>query len=233
MLLSQAYESVVVGLFSIITGKDCATPHPYGRGGEQDAVYAGWSRDGFHFSRPTPPAGSRRTAFLPMSTAAASTAPPPWNRQNVQSVGGGFLVADGHLTPDGYPADAAAAGGAPADALLFFVGARSGSCAGAPTCDPATQGLNGNASTGLATLRRDRFASLGVPAAAAAAAATGEFSTRPVAWAAAAGAPSFLFVNVDVPPADRLTRTPLLPAALGFGSHLLPFASRPARCASS
>ena len=40
---AQAYESVVVGLFSIITGKRCVPPRPYKRGGEQDAVYVGFS----------------------------------------------------------------------------------------------------------------------------------------------------------------------------------------------
>jgi|EP01049_Picozoa_sp_SAG25_P004597 hypothetical protein len=34
-----AYESVIIGLFSIITGKRCSPPRPFKRGGEQDAVY--------------------------------------------------------------------------------------------------------------------------------------------------------------------------------------------------
>ena len=59
-----AYESVVVGLFSIITGKRCKPPRPFKRGGEQDAVYVGFSRDGFNFQR----SPVRTTAFLPMST---------------------------------------------------------------------------------------------------------------------------------------------------------------------
>ena len=58
-----AYESIVVGFFSIITGKRCNPPRPFGRGGEQDAVYVGFSRDGFNFQRS--PVRSR--AFLPMS----------------------------------------------------------------------------------------------------------------------------------------------------------------------
>ena len=36
-----AYESIVVGLFSIITGERCLPPRPFTRGGEQDAVYVG------------------------------------------------------------------------------------------------------------------------------------------------------------------------------------------------
>ena len=93
---------MVVGLFSIITGKRCVPPRPFKRGGEQDAVYVGFSRDGFNFQR----SPIRDTAFLPMSEAYHA-----WNFQNVQSVGGGFLTLN--------------------DTLRFFVGARSGDCVGA------------------------------------------------------------------------------------------------------
>ena len=65
-----AYESIVIGLFSIITGKRCSPPRPFHRGGEQDAVYVGWSRDGFHFQR----SPIRSSAFLPMGTLLHS-----WN----------------------------------------------------------------------------------------------------------------------------------------------------------
>ena len=41
------------------------------------------------------------------------------------------------------------------ETLVFFVGARSGSCAGAPGCQNGQ--WNGNATTGMATLRRDGF----------------------------------------------------------------------------
>jgi hypothetical protein len=33
------YESVLIGFFSILTGKRCSPPRPFKRGGEQDAVY--------------------------------------------------------------------------------------------------------------------------------------------------------------------------------------------------
>ena len=42
-----AYESIVVGLFPIITGKRGVPPRPF-----KDAVYVGFSRDGF-FQLPT------------------------------------------------------------------------------------------------------------------------------------------------------------------------------------
>ena len=64
------YESVIIGLFSIITGKRCLPPRPFQRAGEQDAVYVGFSRDGFHFQR----SPVRSTAFLPMGTKLHS-----WN----------------------------------------------------------------------------------------------------------------------------------------------------------
>jgi hypothetical protein len=101
-----AYESVLIGLPTILTGKRCTPAGPYGRGGEQDAVYLSFSRDGFNFQR----APDRRRAFLPMAEIPGS-----WNSQNVQSVGGGFLVVG--------------------DQLRFFVGARSGTCRGV-RCSP-------------------------------------------------------------------------------------------------
>jgi hypothetical protein len=122
----------VIGLFSIITGKRCVPPRPFNRGGEQDAVYIGWSRDGFNFQR----SPVRAEAFLPMSTTYQA-----WNFQNVQSVGGGFLTTDNQLR--------------------FFVGARSGNCTGARTCtDPLHGRWDGNGTTGSATMRRDGFASI-------------------------------------------------------------------------
>ena len=72
-----AYESIVVGLFSIITGERCVPPRPFKRGGEQDAVYVGFSRDGFFNFQRSP---VRARAFLPMSKTYHA-----WNFQNVQS----------------------------------------------------------------------------------------------------------------------------------------------------
>lgn len=152
-----AYESVVVGLLSIITGKRCNPPRPFHRGGEQDAVYVGFSRNGFDFLR----SPERAAAFLPMSPH-----PGDWNFQNVQSTGGGFLTMP--------------------ETLVFFVGARSGSCAGAPGC--ANAQWNGNATTGMATLRRDGFAS------ATTAASGGTLITAVIVWSAGA----HFFVNVNV-----------------------------------
>ena len=126
-----AYESVVIGLFSIITGKRCSPPRPFQRGGEQDAVYVGWSRDGFHFQR----SPIRASAFLPMGEAFHS-----WNFQNVRAAAGGFLTS--------------------AEQLQFFVEGKSGSCAGLPSCNPKLGSYDGNTTTGTATMRRDGFASV-------------------------------------------------------------------------
>jgi hypothetical protein len=101
------------------------------RGGEQDAVYVGFSRDGFNFLR----SPVRSEAFLPMSTTFDA-----WNFQNVQSVGGGFLT---HT-----------------DSLQFYVGARNANCSGAALgCTPFDGRWDGNGTTGSASLRRDGFAS--------------------------------------------------------------------------
>ena len=94
-----------------------------------------------------------------------------WNFQNVQGVGGSFLVLDGQPLPtiDGRHAHARGDDDAieGLDALRFFVGARSGSCNGCTICTEAQLrrcALNGNASAGVASLRRDGFASLTVAA---------------------------------------------------------------------
>ena len=170
-----AYESVVVGLFSIITGKRCSPPQPFHRGGEQDAVYVGFSRNGFDFLR----SPERAAAFLPMSPH-----PGDWNFQNVQSTGGGFLTL--HET------------------LVFFVGGRSGSCTGTPGCENGQ--WNGNATTGMATLRRDGFAS-----ATTAATKGGTLITAVVEWSVGV----HFFVNANVSAAGPLSIELL--AAVGGG----------------
>jgi hypothetical protein len=108
-----AYESVMLGLFSIWRGES-------GDREKINEVTLGFSRDGFHWDRPN------RQSFLPVSDAPGS-----WNWANVQSAGGGCLVVG--------------------DELYFYVSGRQG-----------RPGSNspGVCSTGLATLRRDGFASM-------------------------------------------------------------------------
>jgi hypothetical protein len=74
-----AYESVLLGLFSIWRGqpKDRAKPNE---------VCVGFSRDGFHWYRPD------RRAFIPVSEHYAD-----WNWGNVQSAGGCCLIVGDKL----------------------------------------------------------------------------------------------------------------------------------------
>jgi len=70
-----AYESVLLGLFSI-------WPGPGGGGRPKpNQVFVGFSRDGFHWYRPD------RVPFIPVSNEAGS-----WNYGNVQSAGGCCMV---------------------------------------------------------------------------------------------------------------------------------------------
>ncbi len=108
-----AYESVMLGLFSIWRGET----HDREKINE---ITVGFSRDGFHWDRP-----ERRT-FIGVSDEPGS-----WNWGNVQSAGGCCLIVG--------------------DQLYFYVSGRQGR--------PGTQ-ESGVCSTGLATLRRDGFASM-------------------------------------------------------------------------
>ena len=151
-----AYESLLVGLFSILqckaTTPACPGPH---NDHEFNSVFLGFSRDGFHWFRPPPP----RKAFAPMSLEGCDQAGHPapkgglpyawrncsvWNQADVQSVAGSFIVVG--------------------DELYSYVSGRS---------ENMQLGQ-----TGLLTLRRDGFASL-QPASVG----VGAFVlTRPVYW---------------------------------------------------
>jgi hypothetical protein len=108
-----AYESLLIGLFTMYRGERPGREKPNDLG-------IGFSRDGFHWSRPA------RTPFITVSEREGD-----WNWANVQSAGGCCLVVG--------------------DRLFFYVSGRSG-----------VKGTSapGICSTGLATLRRDGFASL-------------------------------------------------------------------------
>jgi hypothetical protein len=112
-----AYESVLLGLFSMFYGDPVNRQKP-------NHIQVGFSRDGFHWTRPW------REAFIDVSER-----PGDWNWSNVQSAGGCCLVVG--------------------DRLYFYVSGRAGVEGG---------GSAGVCSTGLATLRRDGFASLDAPA---------------------------------------------------------------------
>ena len=74
-----AYESIMLGLFTIFRGERPEREKP-------NDVCIGYSRDGFHWARPD------RDAFLPVSEHFGD-----WNWANVQSAGGGCLVVGDKL----------------------------------------------------------------------------------------------------------------------------------------
>ena len=147
-----SYESVLLGLFSIWRGE------PRDRE-KVNEVCVGFSRDGFHWSRPD------RAPFIPVSEHVGD-----WNWANVQSAGGCCLVVG--------------------DELYFYVSGRSGV--------PGTD-LPGISRTGLATIRRDGFASMDLaspesaPVRQDARLGRGTLLTRPVRFTGAC-----LFVNADL-----------------------------------
>jgi hypothetical protein len=148
-----AYESLVLGLFTIFRGERSDREKP-------NDVCIGFSRDGFHWHRPD------RRAFLPVSERVGD-----WNWANVQSAGGCCLVVG--------------------DRLYFYVSGRRGVPG---TSDP------GMCSTGLATLRRDGFASMDHPSSPSLvervqpSPGSGALVTRPIRFSG-----RHLFVNVDAP----------------------------------
>jgi hypothetical protein len=153
-----AYESVLLGLFSVWRGDYRGKPataraaelQQAGRP-KQNSVCVGFSRDGFHWDRPD------RRVFIPVSEQMGA-----WNWGNVQSTAPGCLIVG--------------------DELWFYVSGRAGK--GQPGC----RFCDSAASTGLAMLRRDGFASLD------AGDSPGTLTTRPVRFRG-----RYLFVNMDAP----------------------------------
>jgi hypothetical protein len=147
-----AYESVILGLFTIFRGERPEREKP-------NDVCVGYSRDGFHWSRPD------REAFVPVSEQVGD-----WNWANVQSAGGCCLVVG--------------------DRLHFYVSGRRG------VPGSSSPGI---CSTGLATLRRDGFASMDHPGSGRVerlrpGPPPGTLITRPLRFSG-----RHLFVNVDAP----------------------------------
>lgn len=168
-----AYESVLLGLFSVWRGET-------GIREKVNELTVGFSRDGFHWDRPD------RTSFIPVSDEVGS-----WNWANVQSAGGCCVIVG--------------------DALHFYVSGRQGR--------PGTE-EPGVCSTGLATLRRDGFASMDwlpdqarVIKQGAAPGAGGTLTTRPIRFSG-----QHLFVNADL--GDGELRVELLDRS---GRTLAPF----------
>ena len=137
-----AYESLMLGLFSIWQGPDNEVTEADGTI-KRNQIMLGYSRDGYHWWR------EDMMPFLPVDETEGA-----WNYGNLQSVAGVPLIVD--------------------DKLYFYLSGRK---------------MNGKAqitSTGLATLRRDGFASMGTSG-------NGVLSTQKLKFDGA-----YFFVNADV-----------------------------------
>jgi len=160
------YESLMLGLFAIFRGpeNDICAAEGVPKTIDLELTY---SRDGFHFSRPD------RTPFLASSRRIGD-----WNRAYLHACGGLCLVVH--------------------DRIYFYFAGFSGlspklGSAGSGDTGVGDTGLSrrvmyAGASTGLATLRRDGFASM------EAGAGGGTLTTRPVTFNG-----DRLFVNVNAP----------------------------------
>jgi hypothetical protein len=128
-----AYESVLLGMFSILRGdfheNDSEGRDAFPGRPKCSEICMGYSRDGFHWHRPT------HETFAGISEQRGD-----WNWGNVQSTGNSFVVVG--------------------DNLYFYVSGRRGA---PNYSDQNTELLNqayAGCSTGLAILRRDGFASM-------------------------------------------------------------------------
>ena len=153
-----AYESIMLGAFAIFHGPENSRAAQLGRPKINDLQLA-YSRDGFHWHRP------HRAAFI-----AASRHWGRWDYGYIHAAGGVCLVVG--------------------DELWFYYGAFSGQGsilkAGRNGGYPQDNAMYAGGHTGLATLRRDGFASMETEG------EEGILATRPVAFSGA-----HLFVNVD------------------------------------
>ena len=153
------YESLMLGMFAIFRGPENDICAVEGVPKTMDLELA-YSRDGFHFSRPD------RTPFLASSRKIGD-----WNRAYLHACGGLCLVVHDRI-------------------FIYFTGF-SGLSPNLGSTDIGDSGLSrrvmyAGASTGLATLRRDGFASM------EAGAGGGSLTTRPVTFKG-----NRLFVNVS------------------------------------
>jgi hypothetical protein len=145
-----AYESIMIGMHQIHRGPDNDICEEFKIPKLTD-LELGFSRDGFHWDRPS------RTAFI-----AGTRRDGAWDRAYLHSTTGVFVVLD--------------------DRLVFPYTGFSGLGA------DGSRGVYDGASVGLATLRRDGFASMH------AGSEPGTLTTRPVTFSG-----KRLFVNVDAP----------------------------------
>ena len=149
----------MLGAFAIFHGPENDRAAQLGRPKINDLQLA-YSRDGFHWHRP------HREAFIGASRRWGS-----WNYGYVHAAGGVCLVVG--------------------DELWFYYGAFSGQGSifkpGESGKYPHDNAMYAGGHTGLATLRRDGFASMEADG-------EGELETRPLKFSG-----QYLFVNIDAP----------------------------------
>lgn len=150
-----AYESVMLGAFTIFLGPENDVCTETGIP-KVTELHMGFSRDGFHWSR-----SEDRTAFIGATKKAGS-----WERGYIHSNASICLVND--------------------DELWFYYTAFEGDeSKKGSNYSASANGMYSNASTGLATLRRDGFASMGTKS-------SGSLTTETVTFDG-----KYLFINAN------------------------------------
>ena len=150
-----AYESVMLGAFTIFLGPENDVCTETGIP-KVTELHMGFSRDGFHWSR-----SEDRTAFIGATQKAGS-----WERGYIHSNASICLVND--------------------DELWFYYTAFEGDeSKKGSNYSASANGMYSNASTGLATLRRDGFASMGTKS-------SGSLTTETVTFDG-----KYLFINAN------------------------------------
>ena len=124
------YESVMIGLFKVICGHDNDEAAIAGLP-KTTFCHFGYSRDGFHFSRP-----DRTPAISPSGWGSGA-----WDTGYIGFCSSGFVIKDEQL-------------------WIYYVGARGDGTANNPPECVITNGMHLNFSVGIAKLRRDGFAGM-------------------------------------------------------------------------
>ena len=124
------YESVMVGLFKILCGRDNGEA---AKGGmpKTTTVHLAYSRDGFHYTRPD------RTPAIEDSGWGSGG----WDSGYVGAISSGFVINDEQL-------------------WFYYVGARGDATENDPPLCMLSNGMHYNFSVGIAKLRRDGFSSM-------------------------------------------------------------------------
>ena len=172
------YESLMLGLFTTLRCKHNIEGCPTDRY-EYNEVVAGWSRDGFYFSKAP---AAQREPLLSLDKRW-----PSWRHGDVQSVGGGVLIVGELLY---IYASGSNGKGCNESSTIHAPATAAAPEPGQPLPPPSSQCRNVS-STGLAVLRRDGFASITSKNGNQ----TAVLTTRPVSFR---GDRRYLFVNADL-----------------------------------